>query len=104
MKQLTAKTRRPVPTSKRASTRFILVVAVITMGATRAASAQWPPKSLQNLKVLQQDISIRALTDTMAFMFETRFVLRPTRFALETPALQRDYDLVWAGLKRLFKG
>lgn len=40
----------------------------------------------------------------LAFMFETRFVLRPTRFALETPALQRDYDSVWAGFEKLFKG
>jgi homogentisate 1,2-dioxygenase len=40
----------------------------------------------------------------LAFMFETRLVLRPTRFALETPALQRDYDAVWAGLKKNFKG
>jgi homogentisate 1,2-dioxygenase len=39
----------------------------------------------------------------MAFMFETRLVLRPTRFALETPALQRGYDSVWAGLKKNFK-
>jgi len=40
----------------------------------------------------------------LAFMFETRFVLRPTRFALETPALQKDYDSVWAGFEKLFKG
>lgn len=39
----------------------------------------------------------------LAFMFETRLVLRPTRFALETPALQRDYESSWAGLKKLFK-
>jgi homogentisate 1,2-dioxygenase len=40
----------------------------------------------------------------LAFMFETRFVLRPTRFALETPALQKDYDSVWAGFEKLFNG
>ncbi len=40
----------------------------------------------------------------LAFMFETRFALRPTRFALETQALQRDYDAVWAGFEKLFKG
>ena len=42
--------------------------------------------------------------DTMAFMFETRTLIRPTRFALETPALQRDYDSCWAGFQKLFKG
>jgi homogentisate 1,2-dioxygenase len=41
---------------------------------------------------------------TLAFMFETRLVIRPTRFALETPALQRDYDACWQGFPKLFKG
>ena len=36
-------------------------------------------------------------------MFETRLVLRPTRFALETPALQRDYDECWAGFENHFR-
>ena len=40
---------------------------------------------------------------TLAFMFETRFVLRPTRFALETPALQADYDSCWDGFEAMFK-
>ncbi len=42
------------------------------------------------------------LRDTMAFMFETRAVIRPTRFALETPLRQRDYTQCWAGLQRHF--
>jgi homogentisate 1,2-dioxygenase len=41
--------------------------------------------------------------DGLAFMFETRFVLVPTRFALDTPALQKDYDSVWAGFEKKFK-
>jgi homogentisate 1,2-dioxygenase len=40
----------------------------------------------------------------LAFMFETQRVLRPTRFALETSALQRDYDAAWSGLKKMFPG
>jgi homogentisate 1,2-dioxygenase len=40
---------------------------------------------------------------SLAFMFETRFVLAPTKFALETPALQNDYDSVWAGFEKKFK-
>jgi homogentisate 1,2-dioxygenase len=43
-----------------------------------------------------------ALTDTMAFMFETRAVIRPTRYALESPLLQRDYGRVWQDLRRQF--
>jgi homogentisate 1,2-dioxygenase len=38
--------------------------------------------------------------DTLAFMFETRLVIRPTEFALSTPALQRDYDQCWSGFAR----
>ena len=43
------------------------------------------------------------LGDTLAFMFETRHIIRPTRFALETPALQRDYWRCWHGLRKNFK-
>ena len=42
------------------------------------------------------------VTDTMAFMFETRTLIRPTRFALETRQLQRDYDRCWQGLRSNF--
>jgi homogentisate 1,2-dioxygenase len=40
--------------------------------------------------------------DTMAFMFETRLPIRPTRFALEAAELQRDYSACWQGLARHF--
>jgi homogentisate 1,2-dioxygenase len=43
------------------------------------------------------------LADTLAFMFETRFVCRPTRFALETAQLQHEYYTCWQGLKKNFK-
>ena len=43
------------------------------------------------------------LGDGLAFMFETRFVLRPTCFALATPALQPDYDKVWSGFEKKFE-
>lgn len=40
--------------------------------------------------------------DTMAFMFETRTLIRPTRFALETAQLQAHYYECWQGLKKHF--
>lgn len=43
------------------------------------------------------------LADTMAFMFETRFVCRPTQFALETDLRQPDYYECWQGLKKNFQ-
>lgn len=42
------------------------------------------------------------IEDTMAFMFETRFVARPTKFALETELRQADYYECWQGLKKNF--
>jgi homogentisate 1,2-dioxygenase len=39
---------------------------------------------------------------TMAFMFETRRVIRPTLAALESPQLQRDYAQCWQGLPKRF--
>jgi homogentisate 1,2-dioxygenase len=40
--------------------------------------------------------------DTLAFMFESRYVIRPTKFALETPALQPNYFACWQGLQKHF--
>ncbi len=40
--------------------------------------------------------------DTMAFMFETRFVCKPTKFALDTAELQHEYYTCWQGLKKNF--
>jgi len=42
------------------------------------------------------------IRDTMAFMFETRFVWRPTRQALESAQLQGEYYRCWEGLKKHF--
>ena len=42
------------------------------------------------------------IQDTMAFMFETAAVIKPTQFALETSELQHDYANCWAGLKKHF--
>jgi homogentisate 1,2-dioxygenase len=43
------------------------------------------------------------VADTMAFMFETRTIIRPTRLALESPHLQNDYWRCWQGLHSHFK-
>jgi homogentisate 1,2-dioxygenase len=42
------------------------------------------------------------VTDTMAFMFETRNPLAATGQALASPRLQRDYQDCWAGIARHF--
>lgn len=42
------------------------------------------------------------IRDTMAFMFESRFVWRPTPFALDSAQLQHEYYRCWEGLKKNF--
>lgn len=42
------------------------------------------------------------IRDTMAFMFETRFAIRPTPFALESAPLQENYHQSWQGLRKHF--
>ena len=54
-------------------------------------------------KAVAAELKPQKAENTLAFMFETRFVVRPTRFALETDALQRDYDTCWSGFEKLFK-
>lgn len=41
---------------------------------------------------------------TMAFMFESRYVIHPTAFALGTKHLQQDYRNCWDGLSKHFTG
>jgi homogentisate 1,2-dioxygenase len=48
---------------------------------------------------LSQPAHIR---DTMAFMFETRLVIRPTDAAMSSDTLQDNYDAAWSGLKKHF--
>jgi homogentisate 1,2-dioxygenase len=55
-------------------------------------------------KAVAADLKPHKIDDTLAFMFESRLVMRPTRFALETPTLQGDYDSRWQGLPKLFRG
>jgi homogentisate 1,2-dioxygenase len=40
------------------------------------------------------------IDNTLAFMFESRWVIRPTKFALETSELQADYDACWTGFPK----
>lgn len=54
-------------------------------------------------KASAAEIKPQKLDGTMAFMFETQLVVRPTKFALETKILQHEYYECWQGLKKNFK-
>ncbi len=53
-------------------------------------------------KASNADLKPQKLEGTMAFMFESRYIIRPTKFAMETDALQPDYTECWQGLKKNF--
>ncbi|WP_374576855.1 homogentisate 1,2-dioxygenase [Phenylobacterium sp.] len=51
-------------------------------------------------KAIAAELVPHRIEDTMAFMFESRWVIRPTRFAIETPLVQLDYDDCWEGFAK----
>ena len=51
----------------------------------------------------EAELEPRYLGNTMAFMFETRMVSRPTPWALALPELQTDYWECWQGLPKNFE-
>ncbi len=55
-------------------------------------------------KASSAELKPEKIGSTMAFMFETRFVVRPTRWALETDLRQADYYECWQGLSKNFPG
>jgi homogentisate 1,2-dioxygenase len=55
------------------------------------------PDKLSYDGAIASDLKPHKLDNTLAFMFESRWVYRPTRYACETTALQQDYDSCWNG-------
>jgi homogentisate 1,2-dioxygenase len=47
-------------------------------------------------KAVSTPLNPHKLEGTLAFMFESRWVIRPTMFATQTPLAQTDYDTCWA--------
>ncbi len=51
-------------------------------------------------KAIAADLKPAKIDDTLAIMFETRWVISPTRAAMESPGLQSDYDACWNGFTK----
>lgn len=51
-------------------------------------------------KAVAAELKPHKLTDTLAFMFETRWPIRTTEWAQTTPTMQLDYDDVWTGFAK----
>ncbi|MBI2026686.1 MAG: homogentisate 1,2-dioxygenase [Deltaproteobacteria bacterium] len=64
-------------------------------------SAHGPDSETHN-KASSQKLKPQYLGNTLAFMFETRFVFQLTPWALSTKLLQKDYEQCWSKLPALF--
>lgn len=51
-------------------------------------------------KAVAADLAPHKIDDTLAIMFETRWVISPTAAAMKTPCLQADYDACWNGFPK----
>jgi homogentisate 1,2-dioxygenase len=54
-------------------------------------------------RAVEAELKPNYIANTLAFMFETQFVVRPTKFALETKIRQHEYYECWQGLKKRFR-
>jgi homogentisate 1,2-dioxygenase len=54
-------------------------------------------------KASAAELKPHKLENTLAFMWESRYVFRPTKFALGARELQKDYERVWDGFRKHFK-
>ncbi len=50
-------------------------------------------------KASAAELKPHKIENTLAFMFESRYVFEPTAFALTAPELQKDYDAAWNGFR-----
>ncbi|WP_439134973.1 homogentisate 1,2-dioxygenase [Pseudomaricurvus sp.] len=65
-------------------------------------SAHGPEADVFN-KASREDLEPRRQDNSLAFMFESRYVLAPTEFALSCAERQSDYEACWSGLKKQFQ-
>jgi homogentisate 1,2-dioxygenase len=61
------------------------------------------PDAETYVKASTAELTPQKLDGTLAFMFESRWTMVPTRQAIEAGHRQRDYDGVWSGLQRNFR-
>lgn len=55
-------------------------------------------------KASKAELKPERYENTLAFMFESRYVISPTKFALESGCRQREYAKCWSGIKKHFDG
>ncbi|HSN20830.1 MAG TPA: homogentisate 1,2-dioxygenase [Usitatibacter sp.] len=64
-----------------------------------AMSAHGPDRASYEAAVAAR-LEPQYLADTLAFMFESRYLFEPTAWAMDSPAIDRDYDKVWSAFPK----
>jgi homogentisate 1,2-dioxygenase len=72
-------------------------------GSLHNTYASHGPDADTYAKASTAELGPQKLDGTLAFMFESRWTILPTRQAMEASFRQRDYDAVWSGLTRNFR-
>jgi homogentisate 1,2-dioxygenase len=72
-------------------------------GSLHNTFASHGPDAETYAKASTAELAPSKLDGTLAFMFESRWTILPTRQAMDAPIRQRDYDQVWSGLSRNFR-
>jgi homogentisate 1,2-dioxygenase len=60
------------------------------------------PDSVSHGRATEAELKPQFQGGSLAFMFESRYVFRPTQYALTSPHLQPNYDACWDGLTSHF--
>jgi homogentisate 1,2-dioxygenase len=58
------------------------------------------PDTATVARASQVELKPQKIDNTLAFMFESRWVLQPTAYAMSSPQLQNDYDDCWRGFPK----
>jgi homogentisate 1,2-dioxygenase len=58
------------------------------------------PDFASTTKAMEAKLQPHKIDQTLAFMFESRWVFHPTAFAMSSKQLQSDYDDCWTGFKK----
>lgn len=73
-------------------------------GSLHNAMSGHGPDAATFERASRAELAPQKLGDTLAFMFESRYVIHPTPYALHAPQLQADYRDCWRGLGKHFTG
>jgi homogentisate 1,2-dioxygenase len=72
-------------------------------GSLHNTFASHGPDAETYARASAQELGPQKLDGTLAFMFESRATILPTRQAMDASFRQQDYDAVWSGLSRHFR-